>query len=354
MRKIIHVISRIIAVFLTIAIFSALTNWAIFSLMTILDIHLSAFVIGVLTTSIIIVLLFLTIGFLSMNGGPRRRESFSLVIDAMKQISRGNYNIKLEHELKHGKNHPFGQFVEGINDMAIELNEMEKMRQEFISNVSHEIQSPLASISGFAKVLKRSELTEAEREHYLNIIETESLRLARLSDNLLKLTSIESDHHPFEVKAYRLDQQIRKIILSCEPQWVEKSLVLDVSLDEVEIFADEELLSQVWVNFIHNSIKFTPNGGKLIIGLQQHAEQVEVTIADTGIGICEDELDQIFERFYKTDKSRNRTASGSGLGLSIAKEIIGIHKGSVSVQSKVAEGTIFTITLPIKSIGNTF
>lgn len=354
MRKIIHVISRIIAVFLTIAIFSALTNWAIFSLMTILDIHLSAFVIGVLTTSIIIVLLFLTIGFLSMNGGPRRRESFSLVIDAMKQISKGNYNIKLEHELKHGKNHPFGQFVEGINDMAIELNEMEKMRQEFISNVSHEIQSPLASISGFAKVLKRGELTEAEREHYLNIIETESLRLARLSDNLLKLTSIESDHHPFEVKAYRLDQQIRKIILSCEPQWVEKSLVLDVSLDEVEIFADEELLSQVWVNFIHNSIKFTPNGGKLIIGLQQHAEQVEVTIADTGIGICEDELDQIFERFYKTDKSRNRTASGSGLGLSIAKEIIGIHKGSVSVQSKVAEGTVFTITLPIKSIGNTF
>lgn len=335
---------------LTIFIFSALTNWGILSMMSIFDFHLSTFVTGVITTGATIILsLFFTIGIVSMIEGPRRTEFSSLMIDAMKQISKGNYNVKLENELKHAKNHPFGIFVEGINDMAIELNEMEQMRQEFISNVSHEIQSPLASISGFAKVLKRRELTQAEREHYLNIIETESLRLARLSDNLLKLTSIESEHHPFEIKAYRLDQQIRKIILSCEPQWVEKSLVLDVSLDEVEIFADEELLSQVWMNLIHNSIKFTPNDGRLAIGLQRRGEQVEVMIADSGIGIHEDELVQIFERFYKADKSRNRTAGGSGLGLSIAKEIIEMHKGTIFAKSKVAEGTTFFIVLPIKN-----
>ena len=190
-----------------------------------------------------------------------------------KRISKGDYNVKLNNHFEHAKNHPYGQFVESINDMAVELNQMEQMRQEFISNVSHEIQSPLASISGFAKVLKRSELTLEERDHYLTIIETESLRLAHLSDNLLKLTSIESDYHPFEAKTYRLDQQIRKIILSCEPQWLAKSLELDVSLDEVEIFADEELMNQVWINLINNSIKFTPNGGSLAIQLRQRVRR---------------------------------------------------------------------------------
>ena len=350
MRIIMRVARAIIVFMLTIFIFSALTNWGILYITSTFDFQLSSFVRGFLTTVATIMLLFLTMGVVSKIEGPRRREFLSLLIDAMKQISQGDYNIKLDQEFKHAKNHPFGKFVKGINDMAIELNEIEKMRQEFISNVSHEIQSPLASISGFAKVLKRSELTKVERERYLNIIETESLRLARLSDNLLKLTSIESEHHPFEVKAYRLDQQIRKVILSCEPQWVEKSLVLDVSLDEVEIFADEELLSQVWMNFIHNSIKFTPNGGNLVISLQRRGdEQAEVTITDTGIGISEDELDQIFERFYKADKSRNRTAGGSGLGLSIAKEIIDMHKGTIFAQSKAAEGTTFITVLPIEN-----
>ena len=348
MKKIIRVAGAILVFILTISIFVAFTNWGILYMMSTFDFHVSTFVRGFLTTGATMMLFFLTMGIFSMVGGPRRTEFFLPLIDAMTQISKGNYNVKLEHELEHTKNHPFGKFVKGINDMAIELNELEQMRQEFISNVSHEIQSPLASISGFAKVLKRSELTQTERERYLDIIETESLRLARLSDNLLKLTSIESEHHPFEVKAYRLDQQIRKIILSCEPQWVAKSLVLDVSLEEVEIFADEELLSQAWVNLIHNSIKFTPNGGGLAIGLYRREEQVEVTITDSGIGIREDELDQVFERFYKADKSRNRTAGGSGLGLSITKEIIDMHKGTIFVQSKEADGTTFIITLPIE------
>ena len=259
---------------------------------------------------------------------------------------------ELDTKFGNGKNHPFGKFVEGINHMAIELNQMEQMRQEFISNVSHEIQSPLASISGFAKVLKRSELTPDKRERYLNIIETESLRLAHLSDNLLKLTSIDSDHYPFEARLYRLDQQIRKTILACEPQWIAKSLVLDVSLDEVAIFADEELMNQVWINLINNSIKFTPSGGTLTIDLCQLGETAVVTVDDTGIGISEEDQDFLFERFFKADKSRNRTRGGSGLGLSIVKKIVDMHNGTITVKSKLGEGTRLSISLPIEKMSS--
>lgn len=300
---------------------------------------------GFLTTVTTFLLFFLTMWLVSLKKGARRNEYFTPIIGAIRQIAQGDYNVQLRNHFTHAKNHPFREFVDSINHMAVELNEMERMRQEFISNVSHEIQSPLASISGFAKVLKRRDLTLEARERYLDIIETESLRLAQLSDNLLKLTSIESDHHPFEAKKYRLDQQIRKIILACEPQWVAKSLVLDVSLQEVEIEADEELMSQVWINLLNNSIKFTPDGGELTVSLRQDAERVEVAITDTGIGINPEDQDYIFERFYKVDKSRNRTSGGSGLGLSIVKKIIDMHEGAISVKSGLGEGTTFTVLL---------
>ena len=348
MKKMIRVVGVFIVFIFIILTYSSLANLGILYINHKFNLDLNEFIRGLITTCTTFLLLFLTMWFTSKIESPRRTEFLTLMIDAMKQISKGDFNVKLNNQFKHAKNHPFGKFVEGINDMAVELNQMEQMRQEFISNVSHEIQSPLASINGFAKVLKRSELTLAEREHYLNIIETESLRLAHLSDNLLKLTSIESDHYPFEAETYRLDKQIRKIILSCEPQWTAKSLELDVSLDEIDIFADEELMNQVWINLINNSIKFTPNGGSLAIQLRQHDEAAEVTVVDTGLGICEEDQESIFERFYKSDKSRNRTPGGSGLGLSIAKKIIDMHEGTITVQSKLNEGTTFSITLPNK------
>jgi two-component system, OmpR family, phosphate regulon sensor histidine kinase PhoR len=121
---------------------------------------------------------------------------------------------------------------------------------------------------------------------------------------------------------------------------------LDISLDEVEITADKELMSQVWINLINNSIKFTPGGDKLKIVLFKRGQEAVVTIADTGIGIAEEDQKDVFERFYKVEKSRNRTLSGSGLGLSITKKIIDMHEGSIQVQSKLNEGTMFTVTLP--------
>ena len=227
---------------------------------------------------------------------------------------------------------------------------MEKMRQEFVSNVSHEIQSPLTSIKGFAQVLRNNNLSEEERVHYLNIIETESTRLSKLGDNLLKLATLDSDQVELQLKSYRLDKQIRSTILSLEPHWERKNIKFEIFMDEVEIIGDEGMLNQVWTNLIHNSIKFTEENGQIKIYLSKLQDKVEFKIIDTGIGIDEEEQQHIFERFYKADKARARSIGGNGLGLSIVKRIIEVHKGSIEVQSELGNGSTFTIYLSSKFI----
>lgn len=288
-------------------------------------------------------LLMLLISYLTL---PKRMAMFNTIIDAMRRLSQGDFNVTLNIKMK--VDNQFSQLVRSFNDMAARLGEMEKLRQEFISNVSHEIQSPLTSIRGFALALNNNQLSDEERAHYLGIIETESIRLSQLSANLLKLTSLESNHHPFERKQYRLDRQLRAVILACEPQWLDKSIDMDVSLEEVEIVADPDLMNQVWMNLIHNSIKFTPNGGKISVRLQLREREAAVSIIDTGIGIGEEDLPRIFERFYKADKSRNRKGGGSGLGLSIVKKIVDLHGGSIDVQSQLGKGTSITVRLPTR------
>lgn len=275
----------------------------------------------------------------------KQMHALKMMIAAIRRIAKGDFNVTFQESTQKG---PWSELSKSLNHMAVQLNQMEHMRQEFISNVSHEIQSPLTSISGFARALHDVRLSPEERERYLNIIETESKRLSKLSDNLLKLTSLESQHHPYEPKPYRLDKQLRRIVLACEPQWLEKSLEMDVALDEVTIVADEDMLSQVWVNLLNNGIKFTPERGTIGVRLERQAGMAVVRITDTGIGIAEEDAEHIFERFYKADKSRNRSGgSGSGLGLSIAKKIIELHRGTIRVQSKLGAGTDFTVTLPL-------
>ncbi|MCX7747067.1 MAG: HAMP domain-containing histidine kinase [Clostridia bacterium] len=269
---------------------------------------------------------------------------FDSVINAQKKIAEGNFNVIMDKNAE-GLG-PFGELVESVNDMALELSKMEKMRQEFISNVSHEIQSPLTSIRGFSQALRNDKLSTENRLHYLNIIEAESVRLSKLSDNLLKLASLEADTIKLERRAYRLDKQLRSIVLACEPQWSDKNINMDVALEEAEIHADEDMMSQVWTNLIHNSIKFTPEGGSISVDLHRQGNKIQFKISDTGIGIAEEDQSHVFERFFKADKSRKPSIKGSGLGLSIVKKIVDMHHGTIEVQSELGRGTTFTVSLP--------
>ena len=276
----------------------------------------------------------------------RQRSLFEPIVEAMERISKGDFSVRLGNDLDKHENEIFGELVNSVNNMAQELSQMERMRQEFISNVSHEIQSPLTSIRGFAQALHDDHLSTEERGHYLSIIENESTRLSRITDNLLRLASLESDRVKFEPKPFRLDKQIRNLILTCEPQWAGKGIDMDVSLEEVTVTADEALLSQVWMNVVNNSIKFTPAGGSVYVVLHQQGGKIVFKITDTGCGISEQDQAHVFERFYKADKSRERSNEGSGLGLSIVKKIVEMHKGTVDLESKLGTGTAIIISLP--------
>ncbi len=270
---------------------------------------------------------------------------FSRIIEAIEKIATGDFNIHIDSKQPDER---FAELVKSMNYMAAELGKMEEMKQEFISNVSHEIGSPLTSIRGFATALKQNDLDEAERNRYLTIIEMESVRLSKLSSNLMRLTLLDAENRTFEPKMYRLDKQLRNSILSCEPQWTKKNITIEAIFDPVTITADEQLLSQVWQNLIYNSIKFTPENGEITLTLSMKEEQIHFTITDTGIGIPKEHIAYIFERFFKVDKSRIRSMGGSGLGLSIVKKIIDIHNGTIEVESIEGKGSTFIVLLPLK------
>ncbi|MEO8608022.1 MAG: HAMP domain-containing sensor histidine kinase [Chloroflexota bacterium] len=282
-----------------------------------------------------------------------RMQMFGPIIEALERIAKGDFSVRVDNFLESNVTDRgmISELVNTVNQVAVELNQMENMRQEFISNVSHELQSPLTSIRGFAQALQNDNLKAEDRHHYLAVIETESIRLSRLTDSLLKLASLETEHAKFEPKPYRLDKQIRNLVLACEPQWVDKAIEMELCLDEIIICADEDLIGQTWINLIHNGIKFTPVNGKISIDLRHRENWVEFKIKDTGVGISAADQTHIFERFYKADKSRTRTdIGGSGLGLSIAQKTVEMHHGTIGVESEAGIGTTFTVTLPANEI----
>ncbi|WP_127531253.1 sensor histidine kinase [Paenibacillus kobensis] len=269
------------------------------------------------------------------------------MVDAMKRIAAGDFSVAISPHRRMGE---MTIIAEELSDMASGLKELEETRQRFISDVSHELQSPLTSIAGFARALHNESLPQETRHDYLSMIEAESGRLSKLSDSLLRLTMLEARRGlaQAELTVFPLDLQLKRTALAVEPLWLAKQLELDIEVEPVTLSGDEDALRQVWTNLLHNAIKFTPERGTIRIGLRQEQEEAVVVIADTGIGIAADDLSHVFERFYKADKARTSAKGGSGLGLSIAATIVRQHQGTIAADSKPGEGTVFTVRLPLK------
>ncbi|WLR41356.1 HAMP domain-containing sensor histidine kinase [Bacillus carboniphilus] len=260
---------------------------------------------------------------------------------ATQKVSEGNFNISLKIKRKD----EMGDLISNFNYMVEELGKVDEMRQRFVSDVSHEIQSPLTSIQGFAKALKNGVVSSKEDQvHYLSVIEKESQRLSSLSENLLKLSVMDTDGKNVKKERYSLDEQLRRVVISLGPQWTRKKQVINIDCQSVSIMANQELLEQVWVNLLTNAIRYTGEGESISIGLIERGERAIITIKDTGIGMEQDELRHIFKRFYKIDPFRS--GRGSGLGLSIVAKILDNHDGKVEVDSEKGVGTCFTVILP--------
>ncbi|MFC7392193.1 HAMP domain-containing sensor histidine kinase [Scopulibacillus cellulosilyticus] len=262
--------------------------------------------------------------------------------EATKRIAKGKYNIQLNVK----RRDEIGKLANHFSQMAKSLEQLEAMRQEFVSNVSHEIQSPLASIHGFSQTLQSKSLSEDQRQHYLSIIEDESRRMSQLSKQLLTLASLDKEEEILEKSTFDVAAQIKQVLIMTEWNWREKDIAVDMELPSAFIYADQQLLHQVWTNLITNSIKFTDNGGSISLKLSKEDNEYHIEIMDTGIGISKNDLPYIFNRFYKADKARVRKESSSGLGLAITKKIIELHNGQIQVESQLGKGTTFHIRLP--------
>nr|WP_269846967.1 HAMP domain-containing sensor histidine kinase [Paenibacillus sonchi] len=263
---------------------------------------------------------------------------------ATQKMARGDFNVGLSTK----RRDEIGQLTLSFNTMAAELGKLDMLRRRFVSDVSHEIQSPLTSIKGYTRVLKIKSMDEKTRMQMLDIIDEESDRLSRLCDDLLELTSLEHEHAKPVPQKFRLDEQLRKAVIRLEPQWSARNLDMQLMLEPITVVADEDRMNQVWNNLLGNCIKFTADHGKIMVESFKKSECAIVRMTDNGIGIPEEEISQIFKPFYKVDTARKRNISGNGIGLSIVKRIVDLHHGKIEVSSRLGSGTSFSITLPLE------
>ena len=264
--------------------------------------------------------------------------------NAIKELSNGNYNVRVDNV---GQDE-ISKLNQGFNQMARQLAKQDETRQKFISDISHEFQTPLTSIQGFANILKEEDLPKEQRVKYANIILYNSKRLSSLAKNMLQLTLLDREEIELELTNYSLVEQMNRVISTQENQAMEKNIEIVFEMPKKEIFieGDEQRLEQVWTNIISNAIKYTNEGGLITITMKKNSKDIEVSIEDTGIGMSKEVVSHIFERFYREDKARN--VEGNGLGLAIVKSIVDLHHGKIDILSQVDVGTNFIVRLPIE------
>lgn len=261
-------------------------------------------------------------------------------IDTTSEIAAGNFNARFEI---HGS-HEYNWLLSSLNNMVEELSSIETLRDDFVSNISHEYKTPIVSIRGFAKLIKKGNLSQEQQDEYLDIIISEAERLTQLSNNVLLLSKLNNTEALSGLAEFPLDEQLRKAVVILDQQFDKKQIELEMELEPALITANEEMLQQVWINLLNNAIKFTPESGKISLRLSAAPGQVCVTVSDTGIGMEASTINHIFDKFYQGERSRS--SEGNGLGLSLVKRIVELCNGTVEVTSEAGAGSAFTVVLP--------
>jgi signal transduction histidine kinase len=260
--------------------------------------------------------------------------------ESMKKVSGGDFSIRLK---ENSKIKEIGELNRSFNAMTDDLGATEVLQSDFVSNVSHEIKTPLNAIEGYATLLQDSDSTEEERKRYTEKILFNTRRLSELVGNVLMISKLESGTVDINKEAFRLDEQIRQSIMLLEPKWVEKDIEFDIELDDVVYDGDKNLLLHVWNNIIGNAIKFSPAGGLVTIRLESSVEGIVFSVDDCGPGICESAQKHIFDKFYQADSSHKQ--EGNGLGLSLVKRIVDMFEGTVTAENLPESGCRFKVVL---------
>ena len=261
--------------------------------------------------------------------------------EAIKKVTEGDFDIQV-CEIGIGKE--VKEMIHSFNIMTKELKNIETFRNDFVNNVSHEFKTPISAIEGYATLLQEENLSKQEYRDYVERILSSSKRLSTLSGNILMISKLENQDIVLDKTDFYLDEQIRNCILLLENLWNEKNITLNIDMERAIFYGNKNMTLHIWHNLLSNAIKFTPNGGVISIYLKQYSDCIIVSIIDTGIGMSEETIKHIFEKFYCADKSRHY--NGNGLGLPLVKRIVELCDGSITVKSEENLGSEFHVTLP--------
>ncbi|MBQ7131956.1 MAG: HAMP domain-containing histidine kinase [Oscillospiraceae bacterium] len=297
----------------------------------------------VYTASSMFILLFFL--FVSLNLVRKIVKPMNEITDTARQYSQGDFSIRISHNDGFGE---IGELSRVLNEMADSIDRNEKSRLAFIANVSHELRTPMTSIGGFVDAILSGTIPPEQQEHYLKIVSEEINRLSRLVRSMLYLSKYESNEMEINCAEFELRDLIIKTLFLFENQLNRKNVDVEgLDFEKVTLYADKDLIQQVIYNLVENAVKFIDEGGVLSFDVQRSGKNVNIAIRNTGEGIKQEDLSRIFEKFYKTDASRGKDKTGVGLGLSIVRSIIALHKGTINVSSEFGEYTQFDINIPI-------
>lgn len=270
-------------------------------------------------------------------------EPTNKILEATEQISKGDFSVRLEINPNLKKFGDYDLIMQNLNLMTAELEKMEVLKTDFISNVSHEIKTPLSIIQNYVTLLQDANLDEESRKKYVKTVMLATKRLTNLITNILKLNKLENQQLKVDRCNFNLTESLSQCVLEFEDLIERKNIELSCELQDMQIYSSESLLNIVWNNLLSNAIKFTPKGGKVEITLQKVGYNAIIAIKDSGCGISKEVGKRIFEKFYQGDTSHSQ--EGNGLGLALVKKVIDILGGEISISSEIGEGSTFTVTL---------
>lgn len=266
------------------------------------------------------------------------------IVEAARRITAGNFSARISPKAAVGASEGFEEIIHCFNIMAEELSGLETLRTDFIANVSHELKTPLAVMQNYGTMLQSPDLADEQRLEYAKAITEQSRRLADLITNILKLNRLENQQIYPAAKRFDLGEQLAECLLNFEDTWEKKDIDIETDLEEELIVeSDAELLSLVWNNLFSNALKFTQAHGTVSVSLKTEGDHAVVKVSDTGCGMSPEVEKHIFEKFYQGDTSH--ATQGNGLGLALVKRVLDIVGGDISVESKVGQGSAFTVKI---------
>ena len=266
------------------------------------------------------------------------------IAEAAKRIVAGDFSARVTRPSRFSNDEHFVEIIDCFNRMAEELSSVETLRTDFISNVSHEMKTPLAAMQNYGTLLQSPDLSDGQRIDYAKGITDSSRRLADMVTNILKLNKLENQQIFPHAETYDLGEQLCESLLQYESVWERENIEIETDIaEDVQVCADRELLSLVWNNLLSNVFKFTPAGGTVSLTLTATERHAVVKVQDTGCGMSAQTGAHIFEKFYQGDTSH--ATRGNGLGLALVKRVVDIVHGEISVESELGKGTAFTVKI---------